>query len=293
MSMMYQNEHSGCFNCDRSEKPQIEVKKIVKGDTGILSLKENEIVFVTEGRIRFVANDFSGCEGLKGQMLFLPAGGNYSFDALAHSTITVFRFYESIRLCDNFDLEKLYEERTKRNGYRAHTVRFGILDMNALLWHYLDGLNDLIAEGVRCRSFFNVKIKELLLLQRSFYTKEELHDFFSPILSGDTAFSEYIRLRWKNFRTVTEVASSMHMTHKQFYNRFVSVFGKKPQQWMNEGRARIIHNEIISTKKQFKQIAAENGFASDTHFTRFCKKELGKTPTEVRYGKTTMGDNVK
>lgn len=293
MSILYQNEHSGCFNNDRSEKPQIEVKKIVKGDTGILSLKDNEIVFITEGRISFVANDFSGCEGIKGQILFFPAGGNYSFEALAHSTITIFRFYESIKLCDNFDLEKLYEKKALTNGYRIRTARFGTLDINAHLWHYLDGLNDLISKGMRCRNFFKIKIKELLLILRSFYTKEELHDFFSPILSDDTAFSEYVRLSWKNFRTVTEVANSMHMTHKQFYNKFIAIFGKKPQRWMNEGRARIIHNEIISTRKQFKLIAAENGFASDTHFTRFCKKELGKTPTEVRYGKKQVEENVK
>ena len=293
MSILYQNEHFGCFNYDRSEKPQIEVKRVAKGDTGILSLKENEIVFVTEGRIRFVSNDFSSCEGLKGQMLFLPAGGNYSFGTLTDSAITIFRFYESIRLCDNFDLENLNEEKAAASSYQPRMASPRILNINILLWHYLDGLNDLIEEGMRCRSFFQIKIKELLLLLHSFYTKKELQNFFSPILSDDMAFSEYVRLHWKDFHTVTELANSMHMTHKQFYNRFIPIFGTRPQRWMNEGRARIIHNEITSTRKQFKLIAAENGFASDTHFTRFCKKELGKTPTEVRHGKTHVGDNVK
>lgn len=293
MSKLNQNEHSGCFNYDCSEKPQIEVEKIVKGTTGILSLKNNEIVFVTEGRIRFAANDYPVYEGFKGQMLFLPAGGNYSYEALLHSTVIVFRFHESIRLCDNFDLERLYEEKAKGSGCLSRTAGLGTLNINARLWHYLDGVNDCIADGIRCHTFFKTKIKELLLLLRSYYTKEELCDFFASVLSGDTAFSEYIRLRWQNYRTVTEVANSMHLSHKQFYNRFVAIFGKKPQQWMNEGRARIIQKEITSTRKQFKLIAAENGFASDTHFTRFCKKELGKTPTEVRYGKNRMGDNVK
>ncbi|MCD8267223.1 MAG: hypothetical protein LUD46_01275 [Parabacteroides sp.] len=188
MSVLYQNEHSGCFNYDRSEKPQIEVERVVKGDTGILSLKENEIVFITEGRIRFVSNGLSNCDGLKGQMLFLPAGRNYSFEALADSAITIFRFYESIRLCDNFDLENLNKEKAAASSYQPGSERLRILNINIILWNYLDGLNDLIEEGMRCRSFFQIKIKELLLLLHSFYTKEELQDFFSPILSDDMFF---------------------------------------------------------------------------------------------------------
>lgn len=293
MSILYENEHSSCFNCDHSEKPQIGVEKIEKGETRILSLNNNEIVFVIEGRVRFSSDDYSEYEGFKGQMLFLPAGGNCSFEALSHSRLIIFRLYESIRLCDNFDLEKLYGEKVADNGRRSCVTRLGRLDLNNRMWYYLCGVNICISDGIKCLSFFKTKIKELLLLLRAYYTKDELHDFFFPILSSDTAFSEYIRLRWQSFHTVTEVANSMHLTHKQFYNRFVSVFGKKPQQWMNENRARIVQQEITSTKKQFKLIAAENGFASDTHFTRFCKKELGKTPTEVRYGKIRNGENVK
>ena len=115
-----------------------------------------------------------------------------------------------------------------------------------------------------------------------YYSKEDLYNFFYSILSQDTAFSEYIRLNWNKFHSVNEMAKSMNLTHKQFYKRFISMFGQTPQQWMKESRASSILKELIFTSKLIKQIANENSFSSEPQFTRFCKRQLGKTPTQIR-----------
>ncbi|MDL2222783.1 AraC family transcriptional regulator [Bacteroidales bacterium OttesenSCG-928-M11] len=284
MELLYKNEHSSCFNHDQSKKPMIEIVKIVKGKKGNLIISQNEIAFFLEGRFKYIFRDFPLCEAMKGQFIFLPAGGKFSYEALANSTIILFRLNNPIVLCPNFSIEKLYgiKNHSPLDQYVPKTKRFSILDINSRLWHFLDGVNDCLSDGIRCRCYFEMKSKELLLLLRAYYPKEDLYDFFFLILSEDTAFSEYVRLRWQQFHSVNELASSMNLTHKQFISRFVSVFGTTPQKWILEGRAKIVMQEIQSSRKPFKQIAIENGFASDTHFTRFCKKELGSTPTEIR-----------
>jgi len=74
----------------------------------------------------------------------------------------------------------------------------------------------------------------------------------------------------------------MNLTKKQFAKRFAEVFNRTPHRWMIEGRASIIHYEITATRKPLKLISIENNFISIPHFTRFCKKELGKTPQKLR-----------
>ena len=283
MGLKYINEHLACFNYDHSVKPQIEVVKIDKQEERALAITENEIVFVLQGRIKFFFEDFPDYECQKGQFTFLPSGGKYAITGLSDSLVIVFRLNKAIVLCENFKIESLFTDSLQKGEYYPRTEHwFSKLTIKPCIWHFLEGLLDCVNDGIKCRYYFENKIKELLLLLRAYYTKEELHDFFFLILSRNTEFSEYIRLRWRQFNTVQEMADSMHLTHKQFYRRFVSVFGKTPQQWIMEGKAGIVYSEITSTNKQFKQIALENGFNADTQFNHFCKRMFGHTPTEIR-----------
>lgn len=51
---------------------------------------------------------------------------------------------------------------------------------------------------------------------------------------------------------------------------------------MKANKAKVIQDEITSTNKPFKQIAYENEFSTIAQFTKFCKKEIGKTPSSIR-----------
>jgi len=53
-----------------------------------------------------------------------------------------------------------------------------------------------------------------------------------------------------------------------------------PRDWINEARVKKNTEGYCVLKKQFKQIAAENGFSHEALFTRFCEK-LEATPTEL------------
>lgn len=282
MDIFYEKEHQDCRYNQPLEKPQIEVGTILKGESGSLFISGNEIVFFLEGKIWFIFNDFFEYEGEKGEILFLPAGRKYNYQVMTDTVFIVFRIHGQIHLCNNFEQRDLRELKQVSDGYEHHISHFNTLNITPRLWHFLIGVSDCVSDGLCCRYYFEIKTKELLLLFRTYYSKAELYEFFFLILSGDMSFSEIIRLNWHKYATVKDLADSMHLTRKQFNSRFLTVFGKTPQRWINEARAKNVCEEILHTDKQFKEIAADNGFASDTHFTRFCKKVTGNTPTEIR-----------
>lgn len=286
------NEHLRCFNYDRSDRPVIETAKIVKKSVGNAALNCNEIIFIVEGRVRFASQNYPQYEGYKGQVLFLPAASNYSYEALADATIVVFRINNPVVLCKCLPLEKLYNtSQQSRDGYNPQTKSIGKLEMNARMWHFLDGVADCLTDGLRCHYWMEMKVNELFILLRVYYDKEDISDFFFLILSNNLAFSEQVRLHWKRFQTANQLAEFLNYSPKQFAARFTAVFGQTPYRWIMQSRARIVYTEIISTGKQFKQIAIENGFASDSAFTRFCKNELGKTPSQIREEKNINKPN--
>ena len=100
--------HSSCPFHDCSKKPFIEVVKTAKGDTNTSPIVNNKIVFIVEGRIRVSFHELPAHEGVKGQMIFLPAGEQYSYEVLADGMIVVLRSHKPITLCRMFPIEKLY-----------------------------------------------------------------------------------------------------------------------------------------------------------------------------------------
>ena len=284
MELLYKREHFECFHYDKSEKPLIEVIKVLKSDKKKTSINNNEIVFVIEGRLRYILNDLPEYEAVEGEIVFLHAGEICYYDALSDNvTLVVFRIIKPIQLCDSYSIEKLYNSEEHTDVYQLKTRnRPCVLEMNPRLQHFIEGVKNCVSEGLKCRGYFEIKTKEMFFLFRVYYTKEALRDFFFLILSEDTAFSEHIRLHWKEFESIREMAKSMRLSHKQFSKRFVTIFGETPQKWIMEAKAQNIYNEIMHTDKLFKQIATENGLGSDTHFTWFCKKNFGKTPSDIR-----------
>lgn len=282
---MYTNGYEHCYHFETSSKPIIELLRITKGDEGDLMLNTNEVVFIMEGRVQLIFGDFQHSEGVKGQALFLLAGGRYSYHVTAPSVVMVFRIHDPIRLCSTFSLEKLREGGSGGDKDKPGRRNFNTLEMNSYIWQLLEGINESLCGGVRCKEYFNLKINEFFILLRTFYTNEDLYWFFYLIISGDITFSEYVRLNWYKFRSVGEFAACMGINSRQFFTKFKTVFGQTPYKWMKEERAKKIERELTGTKKSFKEIAFDNEFSDIPQFTKFCKKEIGNTPTVIRTGK--------
>lgn len=288
------NEHLNCFNYTSGEKQAIEPVRIVKGEKGNESTDSNVVLFIQEGRIRY---SFRACpehEGQKGHIIFIASGTDYSYHALTNVKAVVFRIYTPISLCANYTVDMLYKmgKAKQTDEYKSETQKLGILETNVRMWHFVDGVADCITDGLKCHCWFEMKIKELFLLIRVYYSKQEIRDFLYPILSKDTAFSEHVRKYWRNFRTVNELAAFMNMTPKRFSTQFAAVFGKTPYKWITEARADSIRREITATNKQFKQIAIEHGFTSDSLFTRFCRTMFDQTPTNLREKANSIGGEL-
>lgn len=286
MDLLYLEEHQECLNYDNAIKPAIEILNIKKGVRESITTNNNEIVFFLEGKLRFIFKDFPEYTASKGEIIFLPAEECFSYETLSDCLIIVFRIKYSIRLCDAVPIEKIYySNKSTIDQYTPRTKSLCLLQMNPKVWYLLNGLRDNINDGLKCMHYFELKIKEFFFTLRAYYTKEEIHDFLYLIISGDTAFSEYIRLNWTKYQTVSDLAKSLNMSNKQFYLKFRRIFDKPPYQWMLEGKIQIIYNEIVGSKKPFKQIASENGFSATSQFSKFCKLKLGKNPTEIRLEK--------
>lgn len=134
---------------------------------------------------------------------------------------------------------------------------------------FLRMLNTCITDQLKCIYYFEIKIKELL-------------NFFYPLLTKDTHFSDIILRNYNKVKTVKDLADLTHYSISGFEKRFKRVFGISPYKWLKKQKAKNIYREINYSVKTFKEISLEYDFTSPSHLNNFCKTNFGDTPGNIR-----------
>lgn len=292
MEVLYLSEHRECFFYDRSLRPQIEIIRFKKGESSKAFIEVNEMVFFVEGTVRHASDNYPLSENCSGEFIFMPSGENVYFEAVDDSVMTIIRMDKPVGFCANYSMEDFYNEMPDASR-REEKKPVSSLPINEPLSHFLEGISYYIDGGLRCRSFSDLKINELFLLLRFFYTKEQLRDFLRPVLSADTTFSEYVRANRSKYPTSKQMAASLNMTVKQFALKFGKVFGSTPYNWLKRKKADAICRQLLTSNDPLIRIAEDNGFNTLQQFSNFCKKELGATPSKIRatQKRCKMGDS--
>lgn len=283
MEILNKAEHQRCYHYEDEAQPTVEIRHLEQGYEEEIIFRKNEIVFMTEGEVRFIFRDYPEKTHRKGEFVFLPMGGIFRYTVSKKTMIYVVRPNGRIKLCEGYRIEELYKfgGRLQENCCKEISA----LKINNPLWHFLDGLNKMVQGGLKCRYFFDTKVRELFILLNAYYPRQQLWEFFSLILSPDTVFSEYVRENYHQYHTVNELATSMNITAKHFGKLFTHTFGIPPGKWLKRERAQMIYHELRSGVKPLKQLSDEYGFSTPQQLDRFCKRELKKNPGEIRKGK--------
>ena len=82
--------------------------------------------------------------------------------------------------------------------------------------------------------------------------------------------------------TLTEIAKVVHLSPFHFHRRFSELFGLTPKHFLLECQLHDAKHELLSGEKELAKIAADCGFAHQSHFTSRFKQATGLTPTRWR-----------
>ena len=82
--------------------------------------------------------------------------------------------------------------------------------------------------------------------------------------------------------TLTEIAKVVHLSPFHFHRRFSELFGLTPKHFLLECQLHDAKQELMSGEKELAKIAADCGFAHQSHFTSRFKQATGLTPTRWR-----------
>ena len=117
---------------------------------------------------------------------------------------------------------------------------------------------------------------------RGYYTKKELFTFFSSILGHAGHFEDFVMDNYRKVKSVKEFAGLYCTSERSFNRKFRDCFKESPYQWMQKKKAELIREKISESDTPFQEIAMDFDFNSQAHFTSYCKRLFGMTPSKLR-----------
>ncbi|MDR1918126.1 MAG: AraC family transcriptional regulator [Tannerellaceae bacterium] len=283
MEMQNVSEHLLCYDYDNGARPTVENRTIEKKNAWEIEAEMNKLIFLLAGKVSTEVGEFERKEVPNGHFWFVPAGQNVKIDAIQNTQILILRFSSHMPLCDCYIMEQLYNEfRNAREEVELDVRKLHPCVIRPLLWECLTGLYTTTLDGLCCRSFFQIKVKEVFFLLRAYYPKRELYGVFHPLLTADILFSDRVKNSWKKFPTVDALARSMNFTPSGFYKRFVAVFKQAPLDWITEEKKKAVYKDIVSNELSLREIAKKWKFSSPSHLTTWCKQHFGQSPSNMR-----------
>lgn len=275
MRIMYINEHKACEHYINDYHVGFSYCKTkAKNSFRIHNQDQDCIVFLLSGVLKV---ETERCEETlvdSCRMFFIAQNEIHVLTAVTEVTTLQLLFNNKPSVCDKFFLKNMAKG--------SCCVEFYPLRILPVVNDFLQQMVSYIDSEMFCRHMHDLKQTEYIFLLRAFYAREELVRFFSPLLTSDLDFRGLVLMNYTKSKSVKELASKLNMGLRTFERKFKETFHEAPSRWMNRQKGMRIGRDLANSDLSIADLIQKYEFSSAAHFTTYCKKVLGDTPTAIR-----------
>lgn len=277
MSIFYYEEHAACSQYLTDVRLGFKYIEVDAGTVfSVDEKRDKHLFFILEGSVKVAYNEFPNKIFSDGEMFFLPKSADCRGEALTKCSFITHIYDAPVRLCDKVAMNSIISSASQV------TYEFKSLPICQTLNAYLLLLKSYLNEGINCRHLHEIKQKELFLIFRTHYSKEDLAQLFFPMLGKSLDFRSKVMTHYADAKTVHDLAAFCSYSEGHFHELFIAEFGEPPYKWMQKQKAKHIIGRLAQPDVSIKEIADEFSFSSQSHFNRYCKTQFGEPAAKVR-----------
>jgi len=234
------------------------------------------IVFILSGRVRIMA-DICKEYYFKQNTFFILKQDDYKFEALSEVNL--------LRVCLSDEWVVFYNKLKNLKGQKKVKFLYQLPWMVTLprIDSFLLNIKQKLShQELTHQEQDELQVNLISLLSKN-YSRGELYKFLVALDRDVTDFYKFILDSYKNMG-LEEIITASGLSVSTFNRKFNKLFGVSPYQWIIAKRAEEIHRCLKHTKLPVAEIMKKYKFTDYAHFNRFCKLNLGATPTVIRKG---------
>lgn len=234
------------------------------------------LLFVLDGTVEIRSNEFDYRIYKSDTMVAFSKNSQLSGKAITNSKVYLLCFDKHINVCDKLVLESLYTQfPIEKNEYLGLPIKEGMKRV-------LDSMDFYLDNRLQCMHLHTMKLQEIFFVFRGFYKKEDMINFFSPILNKTVNFKDFVIANYQKVKTVEELSTLYGCSLRSFNRKFKEHFDDSPYNWILTQRAKHVKAQLLTPGIDFSEIIKEFKFSSASHFSTYCKKQFGVTPRDIR-----------
>lgn len=279
MKLHYKKEHTSCTNYKSESYEGFGIGKFTKGDSfnsQTLSVKTNFLIFILAGEVEIVPKGAKARRAKAKEFFFISALSTYEIQVRESGRYIYMSFlYSDIKLCEKYMLES-YLKATK-----SICKDIEILPVRHPLNLFLELMEVYLKAGVNCKHLHAIKEKEVFIILRTSYNKQEIVNLFHEIIGMNVSFKAAVLLHADYVNSRGELAQAMGMSITDLARKFKMEFGESVYSWLMKQKNKRIISQLSQPKTTIKEIVYEFGFSSAASFNKYCKKNFGNSPREL------------
>ena len=238
-------------------------------------LEQNAILFIIDGSCSFSYNQYINRIFFAGDMLFFPKSAMVTGLVLKDIKFVYMTYDTPESICDRLFISNL------KSKIENLDYDFRPMKINYPIGIFINSLVYLITNGVNCTQLHEIKQQELFLIIRIFYSREQLAEFFYPIIGQSFNFKNFVLENHNKCRKLAELIELSNLCPNVFMRKFKNEFGISGYQWMLKQMCQKIQHKASQPDITIKEIMNEVGIENPSHFNRICKKHFKLTPKEL------------
>ncbi|MDR0536962.1 MAG: helix-turn-helix transcriptional regulator [Tannerellaceae bacterium] len=235
----------------------------------------NHLLFIIDGEMNISYNEFKNHLCRAGEMVFIPQDALTRIEAFTDIKYLSMSFNNHIAIYDEVELHELRE-------FEQERAIFHKLDIRTPLTEVIESIVFYQEHKISNTPLNEVKEKEIFLVLKVFYAKQELARFLKPLINPDADFKTLVINSYQGSRNVEELAKRCNLSVRVFTRKFKSQFNDSPYRWILRQRGKQIKALLADKRIPMQTIVNDFGFSSPAHFTTYCKKQFGATPSAFR-----------
>lgn len=247
----------------------------------------SKILFLYKGQIKVFFNDLNESILLEeDKMLFLPEDTNIRIEGIQSSLSVVMKIenYDILYRQANLTRITLEDLESKKNSLTS-------LPIKTILKSLSNILIELTEQEIIHINYQELMRRMIFTLIDIIYSKEEVINFFYPIINKGLLFRNYILNSYTKTSTVNDFIQASGLSRTTFYKTFKEEFGISAKQWLIKQKMDYILDRFKDRSIPLKEIMLDAGFETHSQFTRFCKTNFNHTPSELISAYRTSNKN--
>ena len=264
-----------CRKVQIDEKTAFTRHELMSGDEfREHNLPLNYIIFVLEGRMEVICNQYRKCLVPSNRMVLLLRTSSVYVKALQQTTLYVLYFDILVSSCDQQILNTYLPDAEKI------TYEFKPITIPEPIIRFLAQIQYFQALKVDCTHFNSLKHCEFFLLLRHFCPRADFVMFLAPLIGRSVQFRNKVLEKYTQLGNgrITEFARLVGMGRKNFEKQFRKEFGISPARWILQEKAKHLYMFLTEPDITIADAMDRFYFNSAAHFNHFCVQHYNKTP---------------